>query len=218
MAFTSSALLSATRLAAAQPEIIAPDLAGVPSERGWKLVNRSASVIDKGGAKAVRLEASAGTGFARLENVSFGDGVIEFDARGRNVVQRSFLGVAFHGADATTYDAIYFRPFNFRSDDPARRSHAVQYISLPTHAWQTLREQSPGKFENAITPPPAPDGWFHVRVVVVWPMVSVWVNDAETPSLIVDQLSDRKRGWVALWVDVSDGDFANLKIIPNSTP
>jgi hypothetical protein len=26
--------------------------------------------------------------------------------------------VAFHGVDATTYDSIYFRPFNFRAADP----------------------------------------------------------------------------------------------------
>jgi hypothetical protein len=204
----------AATLAAAEPKTIVPDLAALPGEHGWKLINRSAAIIDKDGAKAVHLEGKDGTGLVRLENFMFADGVIEFDVRGKNVVQQSFVGVAFHGADVKTYDAIYFRPFNIRSDDPTRRVHAVQYISPPTHTWQKLREQFPGKYENAVTPAPDPNGWFHARVVVAWPKISVFVNDAKEPSLVVNQLSDRKRGWIALWVDVSGGEFANLKITP----
>jgi hypothetical protein len=216
--FRTAALIAVTVLTAggvgAQPKTIVPDLTGAPGEHGWKLINRAAALIDKDGEKAIRLEGKNGTGFVRLENVTFADGVIEFDARGKNAVQQSFLGVAFHGADVKTYDAVYFRPFNFRSDDPARRAHAVQYISAPTHPWQKLREQFPGKYENAVAPAPDPDGWFHARVVVAWPKVSVFVNDAKEPSLVVNQLNDRKRGWLALWVDVSGGDFANLRVTP----
>ena len=211
---TFAAALSLTTGGAANSKTITPDLAGAPSEHGWKLINRAATVIDKAGTKAVHLEGEGSAGFVRVENLVFADGTIEFDARGKKVVQRSFLGVAFHGADAKTYDAIYFRPFNFRSDDPVRRAHAVQYISMPAQTWQKLRGQSPGKYEAAITPAPDPDGWFHARVVVAWPKVSVFVNDAKEPSLEVNQLSDRTRGWLALWVDVSGGDFANLKITP----
>jgi hypothetical protein len=213
-----AALAVAVTMAATESNTITPDFAGMPSEHGWKLINRSAALIDKAGATAVHLEGKDGTGFVRLENFTFADGVIEFDARGKNVVQQSFVGVAFHGADVRTYDAIYFRPFNFRSDDPARGGHAVQYISPPTHTWQKLREQFPGKYENAVTPVPDPNGWFHARIVVAWPKVSVFVNDAKEPSLVVNQLGDRRRGWLALWVDVSGGDFANLKITPAPTP
>jgi len=214
----AAALVVSTTMAATESKTITPDVAGMPSEHGWKLINRAAALIEKDGAKAVHLEGKDGTGFVRLENFTFADGLIEFDARGKNVVQQSFLGVAFHGADVKTYDAIYFRPFNFKSDDPARRSHAVQYISPPPHTWQKLREQFPGKYESAVTSVPDPDGWFHARVVVAWPKVSVFVNDAKEPSLVVNQLSDRKRGWLALWVDVSGGDFANLKITPTPVP
>lgn len=214
----AAALVIASSLAAAEPTSIMPDLTAVPSGPGWKLISRSAAIIDKDGAKALHLEGKDGTGFVRLENFPFANGVIEFDARGRNVFQQSFVGVAFHGADEKNYDAVYFRPFNFLADDPARRAHAVQYISLPAHPWQKLREQFPGKYEKPVAPAPDPNGWFHVRVAVAWPKVSVFVNDAKEPSLVVDQLSDRKRGWVALWVDVSGGDFANLKITPAPTP
>jgi len=212
--FLAIALLSASPLLAAPTKTITPDLAGIPSEHGWKLVNRSASVIVKDGGQAIRLEGEGGAGFVRLENFTFADGAIEFDARGRNVVQQSFLGIAFHGADTKTYDAIYFRPFNFQAEDPARRLHAVQYISVPVYTWQKLRKERPNLYEKPVAPVTDPDGWFHVRVVVVSPKVSVFVNNANEPCLVVDQLSDRKKGWIALWTDVSGGDFASLRITP----
>ena len=43
--------------------------------------------------------------------------------------------------------------------------------------------------------------------------MSVFVNDATAPSLVVTQLSDRRKGLVGLWVgNTAGGDFANLKI------
>jgi hypothetical protein len=45
--------------------------------------------------------------------------------------------------------------------------------------------------------------------------VGVFVADAKQPSLVVNQLSDRRKGLVGLWVGKnSGGDFANLIIIP----
>jgi hypothetical protein len=39
------------------------------------------------------------------------------------------------------------------------------------------------------------------------------VNDATEPCLVVEQLSDRKSGWVGFWVgNGSGGEFANLKV------
>lgn len=213
-ALTASTFVVAAGLALAAPPPIVPDLAGAPGEHAWKLVNRAASLIEKDGAQALHLEGEGGQGYVRLTNVVFADGVIEFDARGRDVPQGSFLGLAFHGADAATYDAVYFRPFNFRAADPGRRSRAVQYIAHPAYPWQKLRAEHPGRYEQPVSPAPDPDGWFHVRVVVAWPQVSVFVDHAAAPSLAVTQLSDRKRGWIGLWTDVAGGDFANLKITP----
>ena len=66
-----------------------------------------------------------------------------------------------------------------------------------------------------VNPVPDPNAWFHVRVVVASPKVSVFVNDAKEPSLVVNQLSDRKKGLVGLWVgNNSGGDFANLTLVP----
>jgi hypothetical protein len=197
----------------ADSSTLAPNLASAPGEKGWKFFNRAAHPLDKDGAPAVRLEGRGGTGLVRLEGVDFGNGTIEVDLRGKNVLQQSFLGIAFHGADAQTYDAIYFRPFNFKAPEP-RRLRAVQYISHPTNTWEKLRTEHPGTYEKPVSPVPAPDGWFHVRIVVASPRISVFVDGAVAPCLVVDQLSERKHGWIALWTDVSGGDFANLSITP----
>ncbi len=198
-----------------QNKAMEPPLAQLAEGRGLKVFNRGVSSLDDGGRKGLRLGESPGDGVAYLEGIEFVNGTIELDVKGKDVPQQSFVGVAFHGVDGTTYDAIYFRPFNFKAEDPARRIRAVQYISHPTYTWQKLRAEQPGKYEQAVNPVPDPNAWFHVRVVVASPKVSVFVGDAKEPSLVVDQLSDRKKGLVGLWVgNNSGGDFANLKVVP----
>jgi hypothetical protein len=46
------------------------------------------------------------------------------------------------------------------------------------------------------------------------PKVSVFVGDAKDPSLVVSQLSERRKGLTGLWVDNFGGDFANFRIVP----
>jgi hypothetical protein len=213
--FASAAGLFTASNVAGQKKTISPDLAKLAEGQGLKHFNRMASSLNDGARKGVRLSEGPGEGPAYLEGIEFSNGNIELDVRGKDVQQRSFVGVAFHGVDVTNYDAIYFRPFNFRAEDPARRLRAVQYISHPTYTWQKLRAEHPGRYEQPVSPVPDPSAWFHVRVSVVSPKVSVFVNDAKEPSLVVNQLSDRKKGLVGLWVgNGSGGDFANLTIDP----
>ncbi len=207
--------LSAASRVLGQKKAIEPDMAALAEGKGMKVFNRSLSVLNDGAKKGARLSESPGDGVAYLEGVEFTDGVIEIDIRGKDVQQQSFVGVAFHGLDEKTYDAVYFRPFNFKTEDQARRIRAVQYIAHPTYTWQKLRTEQPGKYEKPVNPAPDPNGWFHARIVVASPKVSVFVNDAKEPSLVVEQLSDRKKGLVGLWVgNTSGGDFANFKIVP----
>ena len=199
-------LFAASSVAAQQRSIEPKDV---------QVFNRSVSALSDGTRKGVRLNEQPGEGVAYLKGIEFSNGTIEFDVRGKDVQGQSFVGVAFHGLDSTTYDAIYLRPFNFRTEDPARHSHAVQYISHPTYTWQKLRAERPGIFEQPVNPAPDPNAWFHVRVVVASPKVSVFVGDAKEPCLVVTRLSDRTNGLVGLWVgNNSGGDFANLTIIP----
>jgi len=208
MSRAALAVLFAASSLAAQQRAVAP--------KDVQVFNRSVSSLSDGTRKGLRLSSSPGDGVAYLRGTEFGNGTIEVDIRGKDVQGQSFVGIAFHGVDSTTYDAIYFRPFNFRTPDSTRHRHAVQYISHPTYTWQKLRAERPGSFEQPVSPAPDPNAWFHVRVVVASPKVSVFVGDAKQPSLLVDQLNDRTKGLVGLWVgNNSDGDFANLTITRN---
>ena len=200
---------------AGQKKAIEPDLGVLADGKGLNPSNRSVSRITDGARKGIRLSAAEGEWPVYLPDLKFGNGTIELDIKGKDVQGSSFVGVAFHGVDGTTFDAIYFRPFNFKTDDPARVLRAVQYISHPAHPWQKLRTDTPGQYEKPVKPVPDPNGWFHARIVVASPKVSVFVADATEPCLTVNQLSDRKSGLVGVWVgNTSGGDFANFKIVP----
>lgn len=192
------------------------DLVKTARQNGFVLENRTVQILPDHEKPGVRLEQvdAPKEGVAWLENSAFRQGTIEVDIRGKNVLQRSFVGIAFHGSGERNYDAIYFRPFNFRAEDPVRRSHALQYISLPKHDWPTLRKEFPDQYEQPIEVAPDPNGWFHARIVVENDTVRVFVNDNAKPSLVVKKLTDRADGKIGLWVGAgSGGDFANLKIV-----
>ncbi len=190
------------------------DVTTVGKDPRWQVAGRTASVVDTNGKHALKLELVPIMGLVWLKGFDFGNGVIEADILGQSQPpQSSFVGVAFRVVDAQTYDAVYFRPFNFRASDSTRHSHAVQYVSQPGFPWQKLRSEHAGQYEAAVVPEPDGDQWFHVRVVIERPKVSVFVNDARTPALVVNELTDRARGSIGLWVgDGSGGHFANLRV------
>lgn len=149
-------------------------------------------------------------------DIEFTEGVIEFDAKGKSQPpQSSFIGVAFRVVDETTHDAVYFRPFNFRANDPERRSHAIQYVSEPAWPWHRLRKEKPGQYEKPIIPAPDGDDWFHVKIELHDRKVTAFVNDNQEPSLNVNELSNRADGSVGLFC-TGYGMVANLMITPAS--
>ena len=174
-----------------------------------KLITYKWSVIPltDGGKKGISLN-----GVVWLKDQTFSKGTIEIDLRGKDIFQKSFLGIAFHGVDTITYDLVYFRPFNFRAEDPIRKIHAVQYTSEPDFPWPRLREEKNGIYEKGIDPPPSPTEWFHAKIVVGETEIKVYVNDATIPSLTVNKLNTRKDGLIGLWNVGLPGDFANLTI------
>lgn len=200
---------------AGQAGAIVPDLGALAEARRLTHANRAVTRLVDGTRRGVHLSEAPGESPAIIPGIELGNGTIEIDIRGRDMAQASFVGVSFHVVDETTHDAIYFRPFNFKAPAAENRSHGVQYISQPTYTWQKLRTEQPGKFEQAVNPVPDPNDWFHARIVIASPKVSVFIADAKEPSLVVNQLSDRRKGLVGLWVgNGSGGDFANLTIIP----
>ncbi len=190
------------------------DLTGVGRDPHWQVAGRTTSVVEVKGKRALELSGAPGDGVVWLAGYDFANGTIDLDILGRSrPVQGSFVGVAFRVVDGGTYDAVYFRPFNFRAPDSAAHAHAVQYVSQPRWTWDVLRAQHPGQYERAVVPEPDGDEWLHARIVVQRPTVSVYVNGASTPALVVNELSEWTGGSVGVWVgNGSGGDFANLRI------
>jgi hypothetical protein len=199
----------------AQEPVLKIDLSKINGDRSWEIANRNATPFEEGETRGIRFDERSGEGIAWLEGFRFSSGVIEFDARGKDEFQKSFVGVAFHIAARDTFDAVYFRPFNFKNPDKARANHSVQYVSHPNYPWHKLRAEKPEQYEKPVNPIPDPNGWFHVRIVIDKPKVSVFLEGSKTPSLVVDQLSKRDGGMVGLFMgSPSGGDFANLKVTP----
>lgn len=156
-------------------------------------------------------ESSGGAGFAWLEDISFEEGVIEFDVKGKDKMGGSFVGLAFHGTDTEHYEAVYFRPFNFVNPD--RKNHSVQYISIPGYDWNVLRTNHQGVYENEIKVAPKPNDWFHVRIIITENNIRVFVNSESKPSLEVKPIEKKKGKQIGLWVGAtSGGEWANLEI------
>jgi hypothetical protein len=180
-----------------------------------RTVNRAHTVVQENDRPIVRLDARPGDGMADVAGPAFDVGTLELDVRGEDVQQQSFVGVAFAVQNDSTYEAVYLRPFNFRTPDTARAKRAVQYVSQPAWPWMRLRAESPGRYERSVSPVPDPTSWVHLRLVITKTQVSVYANGGDAPDLVVGRLGDAKRGALGLWVgNGSRGDFANLTIAP----
>jgi hypothetical protein len=184
-----------------------------PLHERLTVYNRVATPLTDGARVGVRLDSAAGHGVAWIAGSDFASGTIEADIRGKDVLQRSFVGIAFAGANDSTYELVYLRPFNFRATDSTRRAHAIQYVADPDYPWPRLRREFPGRYEQPVTSAPDPNAWVRLRLVVGSSEVRAYVDGAQTPSLVVDRLRSGARGRVGLWVGTqSDGDFANVRV------
>jgi hypothetical protein len=178
-----------------------------------RAVNRQVTPLqDRHG---VHVSAAGGPGVVWIDGTDFGEGSIEVDVRGKDVLQQSFVGVAFHRKDDQTYECVYVRPFNFQATEPARHNHAVQYMQVPEFDWPVLREKFPDEFERPVHPDIKPTDWVPLRVAVHGARVQVSVGLVANATMEVRKLGQLDHGMVGLWVgNNSDGDFANLRITP----
>ena len=172
-------------------------------------INREISVTEK----ALELNAAEGSGLAILKNVSFINGTMQLDIKGENNPGKSFVGVAFNIKNDSTYEAIYFRPFNFGSPKKIRREHSIQYIFEPDNSWKKLRTENPGEFEAEFANQPSPDDWFSISLNVQNDRVTV--KDAGSGKLLmqVDRLTTTTSDKIGFWVgNNSKGSFRDLRI------
>jgi hypothetical protein len=156
---------------------------------------------------------------AVIRGSSFQDGVIEADLSGDTLPNarpefRGFVGISFRvSPDKSHFECIYLRPKNGRSNDQQQRNHSVQYISMPGFPWQKLRSESPGHYESYVDL--LPGEWTHIKIQIAGTSARLYVNGAEQPTLIVNDLKQPPmKGAIALWVGPGTiAHFSNLKIM-----
>ena len=200
-------------------------LAGLALDK-LELRNVKAEPVTYLGRSAVRVSDAGPEGLddaARLAVVpgtSFQDGTIEVNLSGDTRPNappnlRGFVGIAFRiTPDRSHFECFYLRPKNGRAEDQLQRNHSVQYISIPGFGWEKLRSESPGKYESYVDL--VPGQWTQVKIQVAGPRARLYVNGAEQPVLVVNDLKQPSvKGAVALWVGLGTiAHFSDLKITP----
>ena len=178
-----------------------------------RALNREMQLVSNDSFSYLQVLESDKEGIIWLPLKEFRGGTIEVVMRGKDVLQRSFIGLVFNGLNDSIYDAIYCRPFNFFAKDSVRRIHAIQYISHPVYTWEKLRKDRNAVFEKEIINPPDPNDWFTMKLVIDDVTIKAYINNAKLPSLIVEKLNIRKTGKIGLFTGAgSGGDFKKVKI------
>jgi hypothetical protein len=188
---------------------------------------QTASVEYRGHA-AVRLTESAPADsapsndaetLAIVPGLSLQDGTIEITLSGDTVptaapTARGFVGLAFRVVDPGHFECFYLRPSNGRAEDQLRRNHSAQYISVPGFPWEKLRSETPGKYESYVDL--VPGEWTKIKIQVKGSTARLYVNQAEQPTLIVNDLKQMPvKGGVALWIGPGTvAHFRDLKVSP----
>lgn len=189
------------------------ELANLYKKGKLKSVNREIKIVSSDSGAYLQILENKKEGIVWLPVKDFKNGTIEIEMRGKDVFQRSFIGIVFHAVDDINYDAVYCRPFNFFAKDSVRRIHALQYISHPDFTWEKLRKERNAVFEKEIINPPNPNDWFTMKLVIDNTTVKAYINNATQPSLIVEKLNNRTSGKIGLFTaDSSGGDFKIIKI------
>lgn len=203
-------LFSNAPFAKAQKNI---DIAKLHASGKLEIVNRKVDASIQNGTVFLKVIENGGECLIWLPVNNFENGTITIQMRGKDVPQRSFIGIAFHGQNNKTYDAVYCRPFNFLSVDSAKRSHAIQYISHPTYTWEKLRSEQDGIFEKEISEPPNPNDWFTMTIVIDQNKVKAYINQSKTPAVVVNKLNNKQDGKIGIFMgDRSGGDFKYMTI------
>jgi 3-keto-disaccharide hydrolase len=193
------------------------------SAEGLQGVNGTAQAASYHGRRAVKLVPAAGqentdgSMMAMVKGADFKDGTIELDVAGAPRAgapadMRGFIGIAFRVQGANREETIYLRPTNARCDDQLRRNHTLQYASDPDYPWYRLRKENPGVYESYADMQAGE--WTHIKVVVAGTKAQLYVNGADQPALIVNDLKlGDGRGQIALWAHVTtEAYFSNLSI------
>jgi hypothetical protein len=188
-----------------------------------KLQHVKADLVTYRGRHAVRLveqdePITSEHAIAILSGSAFKDGVIEAEIAGaprKDAPQdmRGFVGIAFRVQEhGSRFECFFLRPTNGRADDQLRRNHSTQYISHPDFPWYRLREETAGVYESYADL--VPGAWTPIRIVVSGIQAQLYVNGAEQPCLVVNDLKlGETQGRIALWIGAGTEAYFSTVVV-----
>lgn len=172
----------------------------------WTITADESRMVTYQGQRALFLRG----GQAVFEKMTFTNGTIEFDIAFPE--QRNFIGARWHiqpgGQD---YAYFYFRPHLSGMPDANQYTPVVNGVS----GWQLYA----GPGFNAPTPY-AFDSWMPVKIVVASGQAEVYVQDMETPALVIpDLLVPFRQGHLGVQAGgLGPAYFANFRVTPAERP
>jgi hypothetical protein len=143
-----------------------------------------------------------GEGLVAAKGIVFSNGTIEYDAK---LQSDGFAAIRFRVQEPQSAEIFYLRP---DADCPAA-DDCFQYVPRVHGVWPW--EMYPEYQGHA---PVVIGAWNHVKLVVAGKRMSVFINNAPTPTLVVPELQgDIMSGALEL---AGPGAFANLTITPEA--
>jgi 3-keto-disaccharide hydrolase len=220
---TPGILTVALSVTAACLQLVVPATAAAPTVDQLTPHQVKLEPVDYKGKRAIKVVEDGavqnGEAYAVVKNANFHNGTIEVELAGRPAAAagegaRGFIGMAFRLRDGK-FEYIYLRPTNGRADDQVRRNHSTQYSSFPDFDFARSRKEAPEKYESYADLEPG--AWTRYRVVVQGTTARLFVNGAEQPALVVNDLKlGDSTGGVALWIGPgTEGYFTGLSIKPS---
>lgn len=188
------ALLVAAAASAQAP----PTLSVPPDSPRWELQGQ-ARAVDYRGRRCLLLDGGAAT----LNDFEMRDGVVDVDVA--TPAARGFFGIQFRiGNDGADAEWVYLRQHKSGLPD------AIQYTPVLKTGLNWQIYNGPG-FTAAVDIPR--DAWFHLRLAVTGAQAKLYVQDMETPALVMDDLkSGIQKGQIALAVLTGATYFSNFEV------
>jgi hypothetical protein len=162
----------------------------------WQVNDKQGRAVEHLGRQSLFLKS----GFAFLKDAAFEDGVVEVDIAAPTT--RSFVGIVFRFENEDEHEIVWFRPHKSGLDD------AVQYAPSfnGSACWQLFSGRG---FTAPVVFPK--EKWVRARIEVAGLGAKVFLDGAEKPALVVEDLKQgHKRGTVGLWGGANGGHFSNF--------
>src|SRR5688500_15966677 len=142
-------------------------------------------------------------GVALARGVALRDGTIEFDMAA--TPRTNFLGTAFHAASLDNSEVVFFRIASSGTTEAVQYGPALRNYGV---AWQVYH----GPGANAVAELER-ERWMHVRIVLAGDSARLYLNRADSATLVVPRLAGVDGNGVGLWA----GNFGRGAYFSNFT-